>query len=289
MSSTNDNDLMYPELPEKLPFLLNLVNFKEWEDELRKTLRNCYLEHILDTPIPSFYSKGIMSDEAHEEWSIDCKRVSKLMANSIPDQWRGVFSGYFPDMMLKALEDVVNLRVTKSARGNYDGHVEDVTRSLSKMRIKPPQDGCLSKERQEVWGKVYNARLRPGMPLQAHVINMTRLFNHLELIGKPVEDEQAAHMLLSSLHSGYVGLKMRLTANRDTLSLREVIQELQKTYSCKKANFALRPRKKEFKDKRKMRCFYCGNPGHYKRECSKYLDDEAKGKVTSTSGIILYT
>ena len=152
MSSTNDNDLMLPELPKKLPISLNLVNFKEWEEELRKTLRNCYLEHILDTQILSFYSKGIMRDEAHEVWSVDCKRVSRLMANSIPVQWNGKFSNYFPDMMLKALENVVNLRVTKSTRGNYDGLVEDVTRSLSNMRIKPPQDGCLTKERQEVWG-----------------------------------------------------------------------------------------------------------------------------------------
>ena len=286
MSSTNVNDLMLPKLPEKLPFSLNLVNFKEWEEELRKTLRNCYLEHILDTQIPSFYSKGIMSDEAHEVWSVDCKRVSRLMANSIPVQWKGKFSNYFPDMMLKALEDVVNLRVTKSTRGNYDGLVEDVTRSLSNMRIKPPQDGCLIKERQEVWAKVYNARLRPGMPLQAHVLNMTRLFTHLELIGKPVDDEQAALMLLSSLHSGYVALKMRLTAKRNKLSLMEVVQELQKTYSCKKAKVALRPKKKEFKNKAKMRCFYCSRPGHYKRECSMYLEDEAKGKVTSISGII---
>ena len=152
------------------------------------TLHNCYLEHILDTPIPSFYSKGVMSDEAHEEWSYDCKRVSRLMENSIPEQWKKKFSNYLPDVLLKALKDVVNLRVTKSYKGNYDGLVEEVTRSLSNMRIKPPQDGCLSKERQEVWARVYSARLRPGMPLQAHVQKMTRLFNHLELIGRLVED-----------------------------------------------------------------------------------------------------
>ena len=64
--------------------------------------------------------------------------------------------------------------------------------------------GVSAKKRKEVWARVYSARLRPGMPLQAHVQKITRLFNHLELVGKPVEDEQAAHMLLSSLHSGYV-------------------------------------------------------------------------------------
>ena len=46
---------------------------------------------------------------------------------------------------------------------NYDGLVEEVTRSLSNMKIKPPQEGCLAEERQEVWEQVYNARLRPGM------------------------------------------------------------------------------------------------------------------------------
>ncbi|XP_021719089.1 uncharacterized protein LOC110686808 [Chenopodium quinoa] len=154
------------------------------------------------------------------------------------------------------------------------------------MRIKQPQDGCLTKERQEVWAKVYNARLRPGMPLQPHVLNMTRLFTHPELIGKPVDDEQAALMLLSSLYSGYVALKMQLTAKRNKLSLMDVVQELQKTYSCMKAKVALRPKKKEFKNKAKMRYIYCSRPGHYKRECSKYLEDEAKRKVTLISGII---
>ena len=67
----------------------------------------------------------------------------------------------------------------------------------------------VSQKRDKKYGaKVYNARLRPGMPLQAHVLKMTRLFTHLELIGKPVDDEQAALMLLSSLHSRYVALKM---------------------------------------------------------------------------------
>ena len=124
------------------------------------------------------------------------------------------------------------------------------------------------------------------MPLQAHVLNMTRLFTHLELIGKPVEDEQAALMLLSSLHSGYVALKMRLTAKRNKLSLMEVVQELQKTYSCKGAQFALRHKKKEFKNKAKMRCFYCSKQGIYKRECSMHLEDAARGKIASILGII---
>ena len=55
-------------------------------------------------------------------------------------------------MFLKGLEDVVNVRVTKSDNGNYDGLVEEVTRSLSNIRIKPSQDGCLSKKKERSMG-----------------------------------------------------------------------------------------------------------------------------------------
>ena len=94
-ASNSNNNQMCPELPEKLAFSLNLVNFKEWEEELRRTLRNCSLEYTLDTPIPSFFSKGIMSDEAHEKWSSDCKKVIHIMANSIPEDWKEKLSFYF--------------------------------------------------------------------------------------------------------------------------------------------------------------------------------------------------
>ena len=118
---------------------------------------------------------------------------------------------------------------------------------------------------------------------------MTRLFTHLALIGKPVEDKQATLMLVSSLHSGYIALKMRLTANRDKLTLMEVINELQMADPCvsDRLKLALKEKKKEFKNKERMRCFYCSRRGHYKRECSMYLEDEAKGREISTSGIFL--
>ena len=67
----------------------------------------------------------------------------------------------------------------------------------------------------------------------------------------------------------------------------EVINELQMANPCGSVGLkiSIKAKKKEFNKEARMQCFYCSRRGYYERECSMYLEDKAKGREISTSGI----
>ena len=120
--------------------------------------------------------------------------------------------------------------------------------------------------------RLYSLRLREGESVQEHIRQLTEIFNELAVIGCPVEEEDRVVHLLASLPDSYSMLVTALEANSEVPKM-EVVTErlLHKERKQKDKESLVSSSSKALSVSRSKKvvpkCFYCGKPGHLKKQC----------------------
>ena len=122
--------------------------------------------------------------------------------------------------------------------------------------------------------KLYSLKLNEDQSVQSHIKAITEIFDKLSIIGDPLDDENKVVHLLASLPKSFDMLVTALEASPEVPKMEVVTERLlyeeskhknnDKSESNNKLNAMAgnhRPQKKGLK------CYHCGKPGHIKRDC----------------------
>src|SRR3989337_2310831 len=141
-----------------------------------------------------------------------------------------------------------------------------------------------------------------------HILKMSGLHNRLTQLGVNLPNDSVIDRILQSLPPNYKGFVMNYNMQGMDKSISELLAMLKaaevevkkehqvlmvkKSTSFKKGkgrkgNFkkngktvAAPAKKPKAGPKPETECFYCKGPGHWKRNCTKYLADKKDGKVS---------
>ncbi|KAK8988373.1 hypothetical protein V6N11_061131 [Hibiscus sabdariffa] len=176
------------------------------------------------------------------------------------------------------------------------------------QNLKEIYEGQARQERYETSKALFQCKMSEGSPVGAHVIKMMGYIQTLEKLGFALNDELAIDVVLQSLPDSFnqfvlnfnmneinktlpqlLGMlrtaegNMKKGGSKSVLMVREVKGKGKKVAKSKgigktkpKGKEALKPKGGVNKD---GKCFHCGKPGHWKRNCRIYLEDVKKAKA----------
>ncbi|KAL4366838.1 hypothetical protein GQ457_05G023820 [Hibiscus cannabinus] len=176
------------------------------------------------------------------------------------------------------------------------------------QNLKEIYEGQERQERYETSKALFQCKMSEGSPVGAHVIKMMSYIQMLEKLGFALNDELAIDVVLQSLSDSFnqfvlnfnmneinktlpqlLGMlriaegNMKKGGSKSILMVREAKGKGKKVAKSKgigktkpKGKEALKPKGGISKD---GKCFHCGKPEHWKRNCLVYLEDVKKAKA----------
>lgn len=134
--------------------------------------------------------------------------------------------------------------------------------------------------------KFYALKKTDDISMTSHIETLRTIMRKLQAIGVEVGDDEASTALLMSLPDSFETLITALGANAaKSLTLDEIISQVLREDDRKKesqgakredGNVFLAARKMKFDGNSEFTCFYCGKPGHFKRDCRKLQSDKER-------------
>ncbi len=142
--------------------------------------------------------------------------------------------------------------------------------------------------RLELRRKLYSLKLLEGESVLEHVRKMTELFNGLAAVGDPLSDEDRVVHLLASLPESYSVLVTALEASPEVPKIELVTERLlheERKLRSSSNDQDIRALASRVRVTRglKVRCYYCDEVGHFKRDCPKFAE---RFKQKSNSAVV---
>jgi hypothetical protein len=170
--------------------------------------------------------------------------------------------------------------------------------------------------RQDMMRSLLNNRMTEGTQSRDHCLKMIACLNELKVLGAEIDAESQVDMILQSLPDSFNQFKLDVSMNKKSYTLSELMNEIvagegimkdkesvKKTQAStsksqlegkvgknikgtKEVGEQVTPEvnkvdNKATKAKSKGKCFHCGDAGHWKRNCPKYLATKHQGAYIS--------
>ncbi|KAK8530676.1 hypothetical protein V6N13_030624 [Hibiscus sabdariffa] len=228
---------------------LNGINFLDWFRNLRIVLKQERKEYVIEEPVP---------DEP--------------VANA-PRADKDEFKKHLDDML-----DVSCLMLVTMSPELQKQH-EEMNAYNMIQNLKEIYERQARQERYETSKALFQCKMSEGSPVGAHVIKMMGYIQTLEKLGFPLKDELATDLLgiLRTVESD-----LKKNGSKSILIVREAKRKGKKKANSKgngkskpKGKDALKPEKGISKD---GKCFHCDKTGHWKRNCTLFLEEVKKAK-----------
>ena len=251
-------------------------NYADWVHTLRLVLRSAKKEYVLDTPFPKEPVATAPEDERNV-WATkndDCSTVQYLMLTCMSPELQKHFEFQSAHDMIKAMD------------------------ALYKLNARP--------ERYEITKTMIECKMAEGSLVGEHVVTLAGYAERLKALEFPIPLALVVDMILASLPPSYDGFIMNYNMNGMNKAPNELLAMLKtpeaglqknrkhvmlvnKTTCFKKKGKSKKGKgagmtgsqsKSKGGAKTETECFYCKGPGHWKRNCKKYLADKKKSGLS---------
>ena len=285
-SNTNTSNFSLRSVLEKEK--LSGTNFLDWSRNLRIVLKQERKFYVLERAIPNEPANNAPRAEkdAYQKHVNDSVDVTCLMLATMTPELQKQFEE------MEAFEMMAHLKEMFQEQARQERFA--TTKALN---------AC---------------KMTPGTSVSAHVLKMKGYIDHLDKLGAPLSQELATDLILASLPESYDQFVMNYNMHSMEKSVTELHgmlknaeKNIQKTNPVlmvqKGVGFKNKGKgkdgkgKESFKPKSKSKpktkkpkppkegvCFFCNEPGHWKRNCKLYLEDLKKNRSEATaSGIFV--
>ena len=133
--------------------------------------------------------------------------------------------------------------------------------------------------------KLYGLKLKEGGSVNEHIKTMSEIFEELAVIGDAISEEDRVVHLLASLPDSYNVLVTALEAQSENVPSWSLVTErllhqesklkekVSAQFEDSRRALIVNPRKNP---RKQFTCHYCHKPGHFKKDCRKYLAAQQK-------------
>ena len=142
--------------------------------------------------------------------------------------------------------------------------------------------------------KLYSSKKADNTSMTVHIEGLRTLIRQLQAIGVEVSENEAATVLLMSLPENFEPLITALAASGiKSIGFEDLVARVQREEDRKKlssdreleeGNVLLAKTKAGPVGSSSLTCYYCGKPGHFKRNCRKWLADKDRRQENKEGG-----